>query len=179
MLNLQLARKYSRAIFLLAQEENKLIEYGQELTEVSKAIFGQADFKAFMTNPRVQARSKKELVTKLFRENMSQTVFHFLMLLIDKKREALLEEIAREYEVFSNQARGIVIADVTTARIMSEVQSAGLKSKLEKVTGKTIRLRPHVNAAIIGGAIVRMGDKRIDGSVAGRMQALQAELLAD
>ena len=110
---------------------------------------------------------------------MSQTVFHFLMLLIDKKREALLEEIAREYEVFSNQARGIVIADVTTARIMSEVQSAGLKSKLEKVTGKTIRLRPHVNAAIIGGAIVRMGDKRIDGSVAGRMQALQAELLAD
>ena len=53
MLNLQLARKYSRAIFLLAQEENKLIEYGQELTEVSKAIFGQADFKAFMTNPRV------------------------------------------------------------------------------------------------------------------------------
>ena len=61
MLNLQLARKYSRAIFLLAQEENKLVEYGQQLTEVSQVIFGQADLKAFMTNPLIQAKSKKEL----------------------------------------------------------------------------------------------------------------------
>lgn len=179
MLNLQLARKYSRAIFLLAQEENKLVEYGQQLTEVSQVIFGQADLKAFMTNPLIQAKSKRELVTKLFREDVSHTVFNFLMLLIDKKREALLEEISHEYEVYSNQARGIVIADVTTARIMGEVQSASLKSKLEEVTGKTIKLRPHIDAAIIGGAVVRMGDKRIDGSITGRMQALQAELLAD
>lgn len=102
-----------------------------------------------------------------------------MMLLIDKRRIALLEAIEADYERLSNRARGIVIADIVTARPMSEAQSAKLKAKLETVTGKSVRVRPHIDESILGGVIVKIGDKRIDGSVTGRMQTLKAELLAN
>ncbi|MFA6850482.1 MAG: ATP synthase F1 subunit delta [Selenomonadaceae bacterium] len=179
MLNVQLARKYSMAVFELAQEEGKLEEYGEQLAEVSRIIFGQADLKAFVTNPQVQPKAKKELLSKLFKEEVSLTVYHFIMFLVDKRRESLLEAIDHEYRILSNAARGIVVADVTVASELKSGQQAELIAKLEKVTGKTIKIRSHIDKSIIGGVIVKMGDKRIDGSVIGRMQALKTQLLAN
>lgn len=179
MLNLQLAKKYSKAIFEIAQDEHKLEEYGKELSDVSSVVFAQPDLRGFVTNPQIQPKAKKEIFTKLFAGELSPDVFNFMMLLIDKRRIALLEAIEADYERLSNKARGIVIADVITARPMSEAQSDKLKAKLETVTGKSVRVRPHIDESILGGVIVKIGDKRIDGSVTGRMQTLKAELLAN
>ena len=65
MLNVQLARKYSMAVFELAQDDGKLEEYGEQLAEVSRIVFGQNDLKSFVTNPQVQPKAKKELLSKL------------------------------------------------------------------------------------------------------------------
>ena len=116
MLNLQLARKYSTAVFELAQDENKLEEYGKELSAVSQAVSSNADLEGFLVNPQIQRETKKNVLTKLFKDDLSKTVFNFLMLLVDKRREALIAEIATEYQALSNRARGIVIADITTAK---------------------------------------------------------------
>ncbi len=179
MLNLQLARKYSKAIFEIAQDENKLEEYGKELSDVRAVVFAQPDLKGFVTNPQIQPKAKKEVFTKLFAGELSQDVFNFLMLLVDKRRVALLEAIEAEYQLLSNEARGIVIADVTTAKPLSTVQEDKLVVKLQAVTGKTIKVRLHTDESIIGGVIVKIGDKRIDGSVTGRLQTLRADLLTN
>lgn len=179
MLNLQLAKKYARAIFEIAQDEDKLVEYGQELSDVCAVVFAQPDLKGFVTNPQIQPKAKKEIFTKLFAGELSPDVFNFLMLLIDKRRIVLLEAIDAEYERLSNQARGIVIADITTALPMQDAQGTVLQEKLQTVTGKTVKIRPHIDASILGGVIVKIGDKRIDGSVTGRMETLKAELLAN
>lgn len=178
MLNIQLARKYGVAIFEIAKEESKLEEYGKELAEISKDLFSQADLKGFLTNPQVQPQAKKEILARLLQGEISDLMFKFLMLLVDKRRIVLLEAINECYQELSNKAQGIVIADVTSAfELKAELQKS-LSTKLETVTGKKVQLRLHDDKSIIGGCIVKIGDKRIDGSVTGRLQALKAELMA-
>ena len=105
-------------------------------------------------------------------------MMNFLLLLVDKRRMGLLEAINDCYQELSNKAQGIIIADVTTAYDLKAELKARLSSKLESVTGKKVALRTHNDKSIIGGIVVKIGDTRIDGSVAGRLQALKAELMA-
>ena len=178
MLNLQLARKYSRAIFELAQDEGKLVPYGEELASARKDLDRVPGIWGYFANPELSRGDKKALVKKLFEGELSKNVYHFLLLLVDKRRMSLLPAIVEQYEAFSNEARHIVLADVTTARPLSKKQQEKLEDKLEVVTGKTVKVRLHEDPKIIGGVIVRIGDKRIDGSVTGKLSALAGELMA-
>ena len=101
------------------------------------------------------------------------------MLLIDKRRIQTFDAIAHIFAELSNEARGIVVADVTTAQPLAEAQEKALAEKLERVTGKKIALRGHRDPSLIGGVVVRIGDRRIDGSVKGRLAAMTAELMAN
>ena len=179
MLNLQLARKYSRAIFEIAQEEDKLVEYGKELADVRAGLDSVPEAAAFLSNPQVETKAKKELLAKMFAGELSANVSNFLMLLVDKRRIALLAAIEDEYRGLSNEARGILIADVTTAAPVDDAQASSIKTKLESITGKQVELRLHEDKDIIGGVVVKIGDRRIDGSVAGRLETLKKELLAN
>ena len=179
MLNLQLARKYGMAIFEIAQEENKLDKYGQELAEICSELFTVPELKDFLTNPQIQPQPKKDLMAKLSASRLSPVMFNFVMLLIDKRRIGLLEAINDCYQDLSNKAQGIVIADVTTAYEMRAPQQLKLSDKLKAGTGRKVKMRLHIDKDIIGGIVVKIGDNRIDGSVTGRLQSLKAELMAN
>ena len=178
MLNIQLARKYGTAIFEIANEDNKLEEYGRELADVSQALFAQAELKDFLTNPQIQPEDKKQVLLRLLKDQVSPMMMNFLLLLVDKRRIVLLEAINDCYQELSNKAQGIIVADVTTAYELKAELRCRLSSKLESVTGKKVQLRTHQDQSIIGGVVVKIGDTRIDGSVIGRLQALKAELMA-
>ena len=178
MLNIQLARKYGTAIFEIANEDNKLEEYGRELADVSQALFAQAELKDFLTNPQIQPEDKKQVLLRLLKDQVSPMMMNFLLLLVDKRRIVLLEAINDCYQDLSNKAQGIIVADVTTAYELKAELRSRLSSKLESVTGKKVQLRTHQDQSIIGGVVVKIGDTRIDGSVIGRLQALKAELMA-
>jgi len=178
MLNLQLARKYSRAIFELAQDEGKLVPYGEQLASVAHDLDTVPGIWGYFANPELQRSDKKALIKKLFEGEVADDIYHFLLLLVDKRRMTLLPAIVEQYEALANEARHIIVADVTTARPLSKVQQDKLEDKLEVVTGKTVKVRLHEDPKIIGGVIVRIGDKRIDGSVTGKLSALAGELMA-
>lgn len=176
MLNIQLATKYARAIFELAQEEKKLDEYDKDLALVCEDVFSVPEAVTFFKNPLVPHKAKKDLLTKAVKGEVSETVMNFLMLLTDKSRIGIFNEI---YEIFSglkNEAQGILIADVTTAFPLNKEQEKKLSLKLAEVTQKKIKIRSHEDKSILGGVIVTVGDKRIDGSAAGRLQALRSSL---
>lgn len=178
MLNLQLAHKYARAIFLLAQEDGKVAEYGEELKRLVTDIDDVSELKEFLASPMIPTAAKKETVEKCFAGDYSPIIVNFLCYLIGKQRGFLLKEIAREYETYANEAQGIVVADVTMARDLSDNAMTRLADKLAEVTGKKIKVRRHLDPAIIGGVVVRMGETRVDGSLLGRVKALEEELLA-
>lgn len=176
MLNIQLATKYARAIFEIARDEKKLDEYDKDLKLVREDVFSLPEAVSFFKNPLVPHQAKKDLLAKAVKGEVSDMVMNFLMLLTDKSRIGIFNEI---YEIFTglkNEAQGIVIADVTTAFPLNKDQEKKLGLKLAEVTKKKIKIRKHEDKSILGGVIVRIGDKRIDGSAAGRLQALKSTL---
>ena len=177
MLNLQLAHKYAAAIFEIAQEEKKLETYGRELERVKRELFSVPGVREYFADPRIEPSAKKELLKRAFRGEIDSTVYNFLLLLVDKRRIALLEAIEDEFRALSYKAQDIVIADVTTAMTMVDGQQKELRKKLVEVTGKKIKLRFHEDESLIGGVVIKIGDRRIDGSVRGRLNALTQELM--
>lgn len=176
MLNIQLATKYSRAIFELAQEENKLDDYDKDLSQIQEDVFSLPEAVNFFQNPLIPHKAKKDLLTKAFNKEISNDVMNFLMLLVDKNRIGIFNEIYEIFTALKNQAQGILVADVVTAFPLTKTQESQLTKKLATVTGKKIQIRKHEDKSILGGLIVTIGDKRIDGSAAGRLRNLQSTL---
>lgn len=179
MLNLQLAKKYAAAMFELAQEENKLKKYGEQLEEIRQLFASQPMLKAYMGNPQIQSAEKKELLNKVFGDDVEKSVRNFMLLLVDKHRITLIEEIVGKYQALSNEAQNIMIAHVTTAVALTKQQEKALTAKLEAITDKHIQLKTHIDKSIIGGIVVKMGDKLIDGSVTSKIKSLEKQLMAN
>lgn len=179
MLNIQLATKYARAIFELAQDEDKLDAYDKDLGKVQADVFSMPEAVKFFQNPLVPHSAKKDLLTKAFTGELSDNVMNFLMLLVDKSRIGIFNEIYDIFTALKNTAQGILVADITIAFPLTKTQESQLAKKLAAVTGKKVKIRKHEDKSILGGLIVTIGDKRIDGSAAGRLRSLQNNLSTD
>jgi F-type H+-transporting ATPase subunit delta len=106
------------------------------------------------------------------------TEANFLLQVAEKHRDASLPAILREYvELAKEDKRNLLMADVTTALPLTEIQEQALAEKLAAMTGRTIKIRQHVDSSILGGIVVRVGDKLLDGSVSHQLAVLQADLL--
>lgn len=176
MLNIQLATKYARAIFELAEEENALDAYDVDLAKVQADVFSMPEVVRFFQNPIVPHQAKKDLLTKAFAGEISDTAMNFLMLLVDKSRIGIFSEIYAIFSALKNTAQGVLVADVTFAFPLTKTQETQLTKKLAAVTGKKVKIRKHEDKNILGGLIVTIGDKRIDGSAAGRLRALKSSM---
>ena len=102
-----------------------------------------------------------------------------MSLLFDKKREMLLPQIVGEFEVLANEAQNIIKAQVIVATAINVEQRTALINKLSMATGKTVVAEYKIDTGILGGVIVKIGDKLIDGSIVRQIAALKAQLLAD
>ena len=177
MLTNQLAATYAQAIYEIADSKNMLDEVEQQLATVAETIKSHEDLSMLMYHPMVPAQVKKDTLSQIFAEGLTDYVRNFLMLLVDKRRETALPSITKEFVRLANEKRNIAEAEVITAMPLTAEQESALKAKLSAVTGKNIILKPQVDKEIVGGVIVRIGNKLIDGSVTGRIAALRTALL--
>lgn len=177
MLSNQLATTYGQAVFELACAKDMLDQVEEQLLLVQDTLNKQADLATFLYHPRVPGKAKKDTIIKVFGGEVTDFVRHFLLLLVDKRRETALSAIIRQYVGLANKARNIVEAEVTTALPLSQAEKASLIQKLTTVTGRTVILKPAVDPAIIGGVIVKIGDKLIDGSIVRQLKALEQVLV--
>mgnify|MGYP000870573627 CR=1 FL=1 len=179
MLNMELGRKYAKAIFELACEDDKLKEYGADLAKVQQLYTQCPELKAYLCNPNIQPEEKKSLLREVFEGGVQEMVLNFLLLLVDKRRMMVFDAIHAIFGQLSNEKLGIAVADVTTVDALTSAQLKELTEKLERITGKQVSLREHRDPSLIGGVVVRIGDRRIDGSIKGRLAAMTAELMAN
>ncbi|HWR06827.1 F0F1 ATP synthase subunit delta [Sporomusa sp.] len=179
MLTNKLAIKYAQAIYEIASERALLDNVEKQLRLVDATIAGHADLATLMYHPLVPAPAKKETINRVFAGDLDGFVQNFLLLLIDKRREPALPAIIREYIRLANEARNIAEAEVFTAKELSAEQLEALAAKLSKVTGKNIVLKTSIDQELLGGVVVKIGDKLIDGSVARQLKALKAALLTN
>ncbi|MFW6034633.1 MAG: ATP synthase F1 subunit delta [Halothermotrichaceae bacterium] len=176
MIQNEIARKYSQAIFELGRENDKL-DYGEELRTVVKAVNDYPELKQILYHPRVLPEDKQEMIGELFDKELSKTVINFINLLIDKRREIYLEQIYRDYRQLLNKEKDIIEIEVVSAVELSRQLTDKLKDKLNQIVAdKTIRINKKVDSNIIGGMKLKIGDKVIDGSISHKLNSLKEDI---
>lgn len=179
MLNIQLAKKYAAAMFELSEEENQISTHDSQLAQIDKLFADSQDLKAYMDNPQIKNAAKKDLLQKILGNDIAKSISNFLFLLIDKHRISLLPEIVSSFHAFANEMRNIQVVYVKSASALDNAQQTSLNKKLETITGKTIEMKVTIDPAIIGGLIIKTGDRLIDGSVVGQIKSIKEQLMAN
>ncbi|MDR1701922.1 MAG: ATP synthase F1 subunit delta [Sporomusaceae bacterium] len=178
MLANKLAQTYAKALCELAAEKEMLDRVETQLQQIEAALQLSPELANLLYHPRVPAEAKKETLNSIFAGELDEFVKNFLLLLVDKKREVALQPIIKEYVRLANNIRNIAEAEVTVAKTITAAQQEALRQKLAKITGKNIVLKISVDEKILGGVIVKIGDKLIDGSVVRQLKTLKSDVLA-
>lgn len=178
MPNEKLARRYALAIFQLASQQGAAEEVGSELRTLSEAMQENESALNFFLSPVVERDEKERVILQAFQGKTHELTLHAVLLLVRKRREALLREIVRQYAVLETQSRGLEPLTITTAKRLAPQELRKLVSELEHIYGKKFEVSEHVQPDLIGGVRILMGDRRLDGSVEGRLQELSRTLFA-
>ncbi|HEV3152476.1 MAG TPA: ATP synthase F1 subunit delta [Candidatus Baltobacteraceae bacterium] len=178
MANETVARRYASAVFGLAQDARAVDVVGRDLRAIAEAIDEDATTKGFFLSPVIDRKEKERVLAAAFTGKAHEIALHTLLLLVRKRREALLNEILRQYAALELQARGAEPLSITTARELTGQELRALVDRLQKLYGKTFEVSQHVDPSLIGGVRITMGDRRIDGSIEGRLEELARTLFA-
>ena len=177
MLENAVARRYAQAFFALAVEKNLVDKLESELKVIVDTINENAELKSVMDHQLISPGEKKAIINNIFSQEVSETTLDFLDIVIDKYRATYVAGIYDEFVTSANETRNMADARVKTAVDLTESDLEAIKDKLAAATGKTIRLQSELDPSLIGGVVVRIGDKVIDGSLAGRLEKLKENLL--
>lgn len=174
MVNGALARRYARALFEIARETSldQIDRELKELTELEK----QEEVQKVLYHPHISLTEKKALMDKLLAGQLSDVMRHFLYLLIDRRRQDLLPLIGREFGRLADEARQIIEAKVASAVTLTPNQIERLKAELSRKTGKTVRLVTEVRPELVGGVLVQVGDRLMDGTIKHALERMRQEL---
>ncbi|NSL52083.1 F0F1 ATP synthase subunit delta [Calidifontibacillus erzurumensis] len=171
------ASRYALALYQLAKEQNLLEQLEQELKVVEQVLNENPKFLTILKHPKVSKDAKKALVKDVFKD-ASQTLVNTILLLIDRKREDLLLEIAEQYFLLANEARGIAEAKVYSVRPLTADEEQALSEVFAKKIGKSeLRIKNIVDNSLIGGIKLRIGNTIYDGSVKGKLERIERQLL--
>lgn len=173
----RIARRYARALFEAARDRNRLEEAWQGLQAVQRLADEIPDLREWLAHPRIPGSRKKALLSDLLGPSVEALVVDFLGLLVDKERSPALEGVIAEFQRLLNESQGRLPALVTTAIALTEEERATLRARLQEWTGAAeIELQEEVDPHILGGAIIRVRGRLIDGSVRSRLAELRERL---
>jgi F-type H+-transporting ATPase subunit delta len=178
MANETVARRYAVAVFQLADEQHAVEAVGRDLHVLSDAVYEDQTTKGFFLSPVIDRKEKEHVLAAAFSGKAHDVAMHTLLLLVRKRRESLLAEIVRQYDALQLQARGEEPLTITSAKQLSADELRSLVGRLEKLYGKKFSVTQTVQPNLIGGVRIMMGDRRIDGTVEGRLEELTRTLFA-
>ncbi|WP_309608340.1 ATP synthase F1 subunit delta [Flavobacterium sp.] len=169
------AIRYAKAILDIASSKGLATEVSQDMFLVSSTIKDNLELNIFIQNPTIKVEVKESALLEVFTDTNSVTksLFH---LLFENKRFEILSEVATEYNKLFVEMNGVEVAKVTTAIPMDADLEGKVKAKIAAFSDKKVTIENIVDASIIGGFILRIGDKQYNASVANRLQVLKREL---
>ncbi len=171
MKSVTIARNYAEALFAAGDK------FGGALDAVAGAI--QADERIAITldSPRVSKAAKANILERALKDEVPPEFVRFLQAVVRRGRQGLLTEIAQEYQVLLDQKLNRVHAGVTLAQAPDARTEKQVVERLAKALGREVRAHFRSDPGILGGVVVRVGDRVYDGSVRRRLTALQRRML--
>ncbi|MTI80601.1 MAG: F0F1 ATP synthase subunit delta [Firmicutes bacterium] len=178
MLRGAVARRYAQALYEIATKTQGLDALEEELKAVKAVMESEEGLRKILFHPQITASEKQKVIKNLFENRVSETTVNFLYLIVDRHREAYISDIVEEFINQANEARNIVDAEVISATELPAGQKESLAQVLNRLAGKEVSPKYSVDASLIGGLVVRIGDKVIDGSVKHKLESLKQRLMS-
>ena len=169
----QIGREYAEALFSLACESGAEKEMMSALDRISDILEGSPEYRELLSSPAIPAGERAELVDQAFRGKIPEHAVSFVQLLCEKRRMADFPFCAEEYKKLLEAKNALTEAIVTSAVPLSADEISALKTKLEKISGRNVSVTCHVDAELLGGMIVEMDGKIMDGSLRHRLRELK------
>ena len=161
-----IARRYARALVQLATEEGGVEKFHAELTAFNTVLADNRNLWAILVSPAYRIEAKRGMMLELItKQELSDTVKNFLLLVLDKNRLNYLPQIVESYGMFADELSGVVRPTITSAMPLDEAQVENIKGTLAKSTGKKVIVKVEVDPTLIGGVVTKIGDKAFDGSL--------------
>lgn len=169
------ARRYAEAAYEVATRDGTMERWRAELDGVAAALADPAIGHA-LANPAVPVETRQAAVRQALGGSASPGVLNLVALMIRRGRIEGLPRVAAEFRRLDNTRQGITVATATSASPLTPDEVRALTARLEGMTGGRVELDLRVDPGLLGGVVVRVGDRLIDGSVRGRLERLRNQL---
>lgn len=173
-----IAKRYGTALYELAVETNQVVFFKEQLQWMKQVFHDEKDFTNLLNHPKVIADDKIAMVENVFEGKISKEILGLLVVSINKGRASNLLDIIDYCINEINNFEGNAKAYVTSSTSLSDKQVEDIKKRLEETTNKKIILKLNVDESLIGGLIIRIGDRIVDNSIRGKIEAISKELYA-
>lgn len=171
----KLGRVYAKALLELAQEKNEVEAIREDMRLVSSVLNESRELTSVMASPIVKADKKQNILKEIFGGKVNEITNRFFEIVVNHGREGSLRVIAQAYENMYLHLKGIERVKVTTAYPLSAAEAKAVAAKASAYTGKEVELNQQVDESIIGGMVLRVGDKRYNGSFAHQLKTLRRQ----
>jgi F-type H+-transporting ATPase subunit delta len=175
-----ISRRYAKALFDLGEAAGTLLEIVRQV-ELFNNIWGESrDMRSALTSPMVPMKVRREIVTKTASSlGASEPVLRFLRLLVDKGRIESIGLITLTLKAMTDRKEGVMRGEITSAFPLDPPQVDAIVGSLEKKAGKKIFLTRRVDPDLIGGIVIKLDDRVIDGSVRSRLEDVRKTITGD
>ncbi len=171
MANETLARRYATAIFSLAEEAGAVANIRRDLHVVQGVLDSDDAVRRFFRSPVIDRKQKAAILDRTF-AGLHEISRHTVLLLVRKRRERIFTEIVAQYDLLEQRSRGGSPLRIEAARAIEPGELRDLVDQLSRRYNTVFDVTQTVDPQLIGGVRITMGDKLIDGSVAGRLDEL-------
>ncbi|MFD1768385.1 F0F1 ATP synthase subunit delta [Sphingobacterium suaedae] len=167
------ASRYAKSLLELAREQGNVDVVKTDIDQLIAVLKSNSDLLRVLKNPIISVDKKQNILTSLFEGKINPLILSFFGILVRKGRANILLEIAQEFVREYNEVKGIVKASVVSATALSEQNLQALASKIAQEINAQVVLTNTVDTSLIGGFVVRVGDRQIDASIAGKLNKLE------
>jgi F-type H+-transporting ATPase subunit delta len=172
----QVARVYARALFAAAQAADRVEPVRRELGDFVAALAASAPLRHVLADPQVDEAAKRRVLAELTRD-AEPLVANTLQLLLQKGRLVVAAELSEELEALAAAEAEVVKVEVTSAVELGPDAEERLTARVAEATGRRVELTKRVDAGVLGGLVVRVGDVIVDGSLRSRIGQLRRRLV--
>ena len=167
---------YARALFEMARAEDVVTRVEEELFRLRELLKKNPDLLQFLKDPNVTHEGKRKALSDLFQGRIHPLVLNTLITLSDQDRGGRVLQIIESFDSSADDARQNVSGEITTAITLDDATLKCLATELSRITGKSVQLFQRVDPAILGGAIIKVGEQIIDGSLRRKLDQIKERL---
>lgn len=172
----RIANRYAKSLIDIAKEQNAVDQLNEDMKCFIQTAEDSHEFVLMLQSPIIKHDKKLDILVNIFEGKVHAISIAFFKLLAKKSREAALPAIAQAYISLYNELNGLAVAEVISAIPLSDSFKKDLAAKVSTAVNKKVQLEETVNPDLIGGFILRMGDKQIDNSVRTQLSDIKKRL---